>query len=51
MVKQTELRSRKIKHYGWMPDLPDEPLAEFISLREFNGIRGSGGTGVRLRLE
>jgi NAD(P)H-flavin reductase len=28
-----------------------EPLAEFISLREFNGIRGSGGTGVRLRLE
>jgi C1A family cysteine protease len=23
MVKQTELRSRKIKHYGWMPDLPD----------------------------
>ena len=31
--------------------LTDEPLAEFISLREFNGIRGSGGTGVRLRLE
>jgi len=23
MVKKTELRSRKIKHYGWVPDLPD----------------------------
>src|SRR3954468_13319054 len=31
--------------------LTDEPLAEFTSLRRFNGIRGSGGTGVRLRLE
>jgi hypothetical protein len=23
MVKKTELRSRTIKHYGWMPDRPD----------------------------